>query len=358
MTSLCVCVCLSVCLHSRACNDRHSGTHMGRAHHGKKEGTHTTSSALDELLALEASGVHEGPDVLVSDLRTRVLMSLDDGLQHVHQLLLDLTRQQPPRGVVVADSLELLVVLHQIGQILVRDIHRQIGTEFSVLLNGRPAAREGVFVDLGLDLLRRVRHEDGTRHLRAGHLGLVALECGDESAVNEGGLVEAQPRGHVARHPEVGVLIYRLWDEAHDVFSIAKHRWEAGRKCGSSLYSGECALADVVAFGEAEDATRLIVGDLLLNLQHQGVHCLDIVQIREDEGLVLVKTDRQNVLGVLVRKALALLYGEVFLEQELLIVGQLDHQRHVEGVLQPLCEPEGHQMAQVQRLARRSPPCV
>jgi hypothetical protein len=34
--------------------------------------------------------------------------------------------------------------------------------------------------------------------------------------------------------------------------------------------------------------------------------------------------------------------------QGLLIVSQLDDKRHLEGVLQPLGEEEGHQVAQVQ----------
>ena len=39
------------------------------------------------------------------------------------------------------------------------------------------------------------------------------------------------------------------------------------------------------------------------------------------------------------------------LPQELLVVGQLDHQGHLEGILQILGEHEGDQMPQVQRFA-------
>lgn len=38
--------------------------------------------------------------------------------------------------------------------------------------------------------------------------------------------------------------------------------------------------------------------------------------------------------------------------QRLLVVCELDDERRLEGVLQPLCEDEGHQVPQVQRLRR------
>ena len=50
----------------------------------------------------------------------------------------------------------------------------------------------------------------------------------------------------------------------------------------------------------------------------------------------------------------ALFQLEIVLEEELLVISQLDHQRAVEGVLQPLGEVERDQVSEVKRLARRS----
>jgi hypothetical protein len=59
----------------------------------------------------------------------------------------------------------------------------------------------------------------------------------------------------------------------------------------------------------------------------------DVFEIGEDEGLPGIEADGDDVLDVLVGEAMGLLQGEI-LPQELLIVGHLDHQRDVEGVLQ------------------------
>lgn len=59
----------------------------------------------------------------------------------------------------------------------------------------------------------------------------------------------------------------------------------------------------------------------------------DVFEIGEDEGLPGIEADGDDVLDVLVGEAVGLLQGEI-LPQELLIVGHLDHQRDVEGVLQ------------------------
>ena len=55
-------------------------------------------------------------------------------------------------------------------------------------------------------LLHGVGQKDGAVAHGAAHLPSTALQRGEELAVDEGGFVEAQARGHVSGHAEVCVL--------------------------------------------------------------------------------------------------------------------------------------------------------
>jgi hypothetical protein len=139
--------------------------------------------------------------------------------------------------------------------------------------------------------------------------------------------------------------------------------------------------------------THLVEGDPLLDLQDVGVQMTDVVHVREDERFLEVEATGDNVLGVLECKAVALLQLQVLrtrrprtppsaanhegepregrlcgrtavqveghvsaaalsphFELVLLVVRELDDQRHVESLLQPLSEHERHQVAHVQGL--------
>ena len=72
----------------------------------------------------------------------------------------------------------------------------------------------------------------------------------------------------------------------------------------------------------------------------------DVLKVLEEEGPVNVKPTGDDVLGVLPGEPLGLLDAEAS-PQHLLVVRQLDHERHLEGVLQVLCEHEWNQVAQV-----------
>ena len=68
------------------------------------------------------------------------------------------------------------------------------------------AARAPGSAHLGLDLLGRVREEDGGVGVAGAHLGLGPLQGGEEGRVQQGWLRVADPGGHVSGHPEVWVL--------------------------------------------------------------------------------------------------------------------------------------------------------
>lgn len=59
---------------------------------------------------------------------------------------------------------------------------------------------------LVFNLLGRVREEDGRVGVAGAHLGLGALQGGEEGRVQQGWFGVADPGGDVSRHPEVRIL--------------------------------------------------------------------------------------------------------------------------------------------------------
>lgn len=59
---------------------------------------------------------------------------------------------------------------------------------------------------LGLDLLGRVREEDGGVGVAGAHFGLGPLQGGEEGRVQQGWFGVSNPGGYVPCHPEVRVL--------------------------------------------------------------------------------------------------------------------------------------------------------
>lgn len=73
---------------------------------------------------------------------------------------------------------------------------------------------------LGLDLLGRVREEDGGVGVAGAHFGLGPLQGREEGRVQQGWFGVPDPGGYVPRHPEVRVL----WGEIFE---------DGGKKCAS-----------------------------------------------------------------------------------------------------------------------------
>lgn len=145
---------------------------------------------------------------------------------------------------------ELLIVLEEESQVLVRDVDFGISTEFPVLLHGRLSSTESIFVDLVLDHLGRVRHEDGGRVNRSGHLGLSAEQRGDKLGVDESRLLVLEARGDFSGEAEVRVLVDGAGDEAGDVGLGAEDLGERVGEGGGGLDRDEVPLSDVVPVGE------------------------------------------------------------------------------------------------------------
>ena len=93
-------------------------------------------------------------------------------------------------------------------------------------------------------------------------------------------------------------------------------------------------------------------GDPLGHLQRQGIEVMDVLGVHQDLGDLGVEAQGDDVQQVLVGHVPGVLELEIVVEQELLVVGELEVQRHVEGVLQVLGEHPGHEVAEV-GVARR-----
>lgn len=116
----------------------------------------------------------------------------------------------------------------------------------AVELDGLSPAREGVLVDLVLDLVGGVGHVDGGVLVAGAHLGVMAEQGGDELGVDQGRLWELEPGGNVPGDAEVRILVNGGGDQAGDVLLATKDVGEGAREGGGSLDRREGDLADVV----------------------------------------------------------------------------------------------------------------
>jgi len=79
-----------------------------------------------------------------------------------------------------------------------------------------------VLVDLILDLIWLVCHENATVWVAGAHFRLRTLESGEELGVDESGFGVLQFHGDVTGQPEVGILVDSTGDQAGNVCSCSK----------------------------------------------------------------------------------------------------------------------------------------
>ena len=94
-----------------------------------------------------------------------------------------------------------------------------------------------------------------------------------------------------------------------------------------------------VPVAKAEGAFDLVDGGSLANeadvfVEGAAVAAVDEVGVNEDEGLLDVKADGDNVYGVLQGKLVAIFERELRGVEELLVIGQHDHQGNIENLLE------------------------
>lgn len=81
-----------------------------------------------------------------------------------------------------------------------------------------------------------------------------------------------------------------------------------------------------------------------MDLHNIGIHRAHILRIQEDKSLLGIIAKRNDILNVIIAHADEIVVL-AFFPEEFLIVGDLDYERHVEGLLEILVEDEGQHVA-------------
>ena len=148
-----------------------------------------------------------------------------------------------------------------------------------------------------------------------------------------------QFHGHVSCQTEVRVLVDRAWDKAGYVRDRTEYLRERVGEGWSGLDGGKVNLSDVITgevgkwitfkYGcclnsrivESEGCFGLRHGNLPGNFGYILVELSpNVVVIAEDERLLQLKTDGNNIFGILLRESVGLIDFELMLEEEFLIV--------------------------------------
>ena len=104
-------------------------------------------------------------------------------------------------------------------------------------------------INLILDLIRSIRHEDTRVRIRGTHFRLGTLEGGEEFGVDQCRFRVFEFRGHVSSQTEVWVLVDRAWDETGYVRDGTEYLREGVGERWSGLDCGEVDFSNVIAGG-------------------------------------------------------------------------------------------------------------
>ncbi|GBC72270.1 hypothetical protein HRbin03_00097 [archaeon HR03] len=158
-------------------------------------------------------------------------------------------------------------------------------------------------------------------------------------------LVEAQALRDISLDTPVGVLVDSRWNQASP---FLEHCWHY-------LDGGEKHHPDVGLLVEAEDCTHPAEVNLSSHFQDGAVHPRHELCVSEDEGFVGVEADRGYVDHVVERPVGRVLECQpTRLLEKLLVIGHLDVDVCAESFLQPFCEEEGDDVADMHGAAGAS----
>lgn len=172
--------------------------------------------------------------------------------------------------------------------------------------------------------------------------------------MHQGRLRESQPRGDVASHPEVRILVDGAGNQNGN-FLLAEDVGKGRRQARRRLHCRESDFSNHVRVAEAENSFDLVERDAFLDSDDVAVilgalagsegnefkvgrrrrrDSPHVGHAGEDESFLHVETHRNDVFHVLPSQSQRFLNLEI-LPQRLLVVGHLNHQRDVERLLQP-----------------------
>lgn len=175
--------------------------------------------------------------------------------------------------------------------------------------------------------------------------------------VEAGRLRSTKLSADISGHSEVRILINAARDDARDIL-VPEDMGEAAGKAGSSLDGRVGRPPTVIGETESKDSLEGGYVDVLLEPDYVLVHVSDIFGIDEDEREIGIEAYREDILDVLIGQLGEL--GDItsLLEEVLLVIGDLDDEGDLEGLLQVLVEDERKHVTEMQGIRRRATSCV
>lgn len=289
-------------------------------------------------LPLKRAWAHKLSRDLISYLSPALLEALDVFLKLSNATLLQLAREHFAFLIGNTNALQLLIILQEESQVLEWDVIFSVSAKLALELGGILATGKSELVDLVLDAIRCVSHENGRRIHASRHLGSRALEGRQKDCVDERRFLILHLLCVLAALSEVRVLVDGTWNQAWNRRSLlpvgAENVWEARGKPRGRLGGAEMELADVIAVVKAECASYRVDRDPLGHTAHVLIECAtDEVEVAEDECLLHVKPDGNNILNVLSGIPLDIVDFDLLVVHVFLVVGHHDHEGHVEHIL-------------------------
>lgn len=159
------------------------------------------------------------------------------------------------------DPLKLIIIFKEEAQVLVCDINFGITTIGAVFLNSSSTTREGITIDLVLDLVSGISHEDGRGVNGSAHLGLRTLKSREETSVDQGWLGVLETLSNITSETEIRILINSTGDQTGNVLLATKDVRERIGEGWCSLNSNKVELANSIT--GKENAPPLVRSMLL-----------------------------------------------------------------------------------------------
>lgn len=129
---------------------------------------------------------------------------------------------------------------------MVGDVDLGITSKAPMLFLCFPSTRKPMCVDLLLNLVGFIGHEDAAVGVAGAHLGLRPLESGEELRMDESRFLVLQFLRYVPSEAEIGILVDGAGDQAGDVADRTEYMRETVGERRSGLDGRKVYFADVV----------------------------------------------------------------------------------------------------------------
>lgn len=144
------------------------------------------------------------------------------------------------------NSLKLIIIFKEEAQVLVCDINFRITTIGTMLFNSSTSSRESITIDLVLDLVGSISHENGRSINGSAHFGLGTLKSREETSMNQGWLGILETLSNITSETEVRILINSTRNQTGNILLATKDVRERIGEGRCSLNSNKVELANSI----------------------------------------------------------------------------------------------------------------